>query len=103
MFAVIRTGGKQYKVEEGQLIKVESLDVPAGETVEIGDVLLVDTGEATQVGTPNVENAVVQATVVDHDKHDKVVVFKKKRRKQYKRFRGHRQPYTALKIEKINI
>jgi len=103
LFAVIKSGGKQYKVSEGQIIKVETLPVDEGETVEITDVLLIDSGETVTVGKPTVESAVVQASVVEQGKDKKVLIFKKKRRKQYKRLRGHRQNYTALKIEKISL
>jgi large subunit ribosomal protein L21 len=103
LFAVIKSGGKQYKIEEGQTIRVETLPVTEGDSLEITDVLLVDTGEEIKIGTPTVENAVVKASVVENGKDDKVVVFKKKRRKQYKRLRGHRQQFTALKIDKIQL
>ena len=103
MYAVIKTGGKQYRVEEGQVIKVEQLPNAAGDSLELTDVLLVDTGDGVRVGQPLVENASVKASVVENGLGKKVIVFKKKRRKQYKRTRGHRQNYTALKIEKINV
>lgn len=104
MFAVIQTGGKQYRVAEGQLIRVEQLSVPPGQEVEIRDVLLVHAGEGDiRVGSPTVADAVVHARVDDEGLARKVIVFKKKRRKQYKRFKGHRQPFTALRIEKISV
>jgi large subunit ribosomal protein L21 len=103
LYAVIKTGGKQYRVEEGQVIKVEQLPNEAGDSVELTDVLLVDTGDGVRVGQPLVENASVKASVVENGRGKKVIVFKKKRRKQYKRTRGHRQNFTALKIEKINV
>lgn len=103
MFAVIKTGGKQYRVEEGDVLRVESLHVEAGAGVAFSDVLLVGNGEAVQVGSPNVAHAVVAGEVVDVGKGRKVIVFKKKRRKQYRRFKGHRQEYTAVRIGKISV
>lgn len=103
MFAIIKTGGKQIKVEEGQTVRVENLGTPVGEGVEIKDVLLVETEDAVLVGTPVIANAAVKATVVEIGKGDKTLVFKKKKRKQYKRLKGHRQEFTALKIDKIEV
>jgi large subunit ribosomal protein L21 len=103
VFARINTGGKQYKIKEGQTVRVENLGTEVGGDVEIKDVLLVETDEAVMVGTPFIHNAAVKATVVEVGKGDKTLVFKKKKRKQYKRTRGHRQEFTALKIEKIEV
>jgi len=103
LFAIIKSGGKQYKVEEGQVLHVESLEAEPGQSVEIRDVLLVDTEDAVLVGTPVIQNVTVQATVVGEGQGEKVLVFKKKKKKQYRRFKGHRQEYTALKIDKIQI
>ena len=103
MFAIIKTGGKQYKVQEGQTLRVETLNTPVGEGVEIKDVLLVETEDAVMVGTPLIRNAAVKATVVEVGKGDKTLVFKKKKRKQYKRLKGHRQEFSALKIDKIEV
>ena len=98
-FVIIRTGGKQFRVEEGQSIRVPLIEKQAGETVEL-EVLVANGGEdGTKVGSPAVEGARVTATVVDHGRGEKLIVFKKKRRKQYKRTRGHRQNYTTLKID----
>ncbi|WP_353894315.1 50S ribosomal protein L21 [Proteinivorax hydrogeniformans] len=102
MYAVIKTGGKQYKVSEGDVIKVEKLFADVEETVEINDVLAVANGEELKVGTPLVEGAKVQAKVLEHDKAKKVYVFKFKRRKKYRRKQGHRQPFTRILIEKID-
>lgn len=100
-FAIIRSGGKQFRVEEGQSIRVPAIDKQAGETVEL-EVLAHHGGEqGTRVGSSALEGARVTATVVDHGLGEKLVVFKKKRRKQYKRTRGHRQSYTTLKIDSI--
>lgn len=103
MFAIIKTGGKQYKVKEGQVLEVESLNIPAEESLEIRDVLLVDTGDTVMVGRPTLSSATVQASVVSHGQGDKVLIFKKKKKKQYRRLRGHRQQYTAIRIDKINV
>ncbi|MBD0372324.1 MAG: 50S ribosomal protein L21 [Pyrinomonadaceae bacterium] len=98
-YAIIRSGGKQFRVEEGQQVRVPLLDKEVGSTLEL-DVLLLGT-DSSQVGTPMVDGARVAATVVDHGRDMKIIVFKKKRRKQYKRTRGHRQDYTTLKIDSI--
>ena len=100
-YAIIRSGGKQFRVEEGATVRVPSLDKRAGETVEL-EALIVGGGEGgVRVGSPAVEGARVTATVLDHGRGDKVIVFKKKRRKQYKRTQGHRQNYTTVKIDSI--
>lgn len=101
MYAVIQTGGKQLKVEVGQEIFVEKLDVEENETVTFDEVLLVG-GEKTLVGTPLVEGANVVAKVLKQGKAKKIIVFKFKQKKGYKRKQGHRQPYTKLVIEEIN-
>jgi large subunit ribosomal protein L21 len=95
-FAIVRTGGKQFRVEKGAKVRVPSIKGDVGASVEL-DVLAT----ADQVGAPLVDGAKVSATVVDHGRGEKIVVFKKKRRKQYKRTKGHRQGYTTLKIESI--
>ena len=101
MFAVIKTGGKQYVVKEGDVLSVEKLNIESGQTVLFDQVLLIEDGEQTLIGTPILEKAVVKANVVKNFKADKILVFKKKRRKQYRRTRGHRQPLTEVKIERI--
>lgn len=101
MYAIIATGGKQYKVEEGDVIKVEKLGVEAGETVTFEQVLVVSDGE-TKVGTPTVDGASVTATVVSEGKAKKVIVYRYKRKTGYHKKNGHRQPFTQVKIEKIN-
>ena len=98
--AIIRTGGKQFTVEPGSTVRVPSLKDEVGAAVEL-EVLAVGEGKETKVGSPLVEGAKVIATVVDHGRAPKVVVFKKKRRKQYKRTKGHRQGYTTVKIDSI--
>ena len=98
-YAIIRSGGKQFRVEEGQQVRVPLINEEVGSTVEL-DVLLLG-GDEPKVGTPTVDGARVAATVVDHGRDTKIIVFKKKRRKQYKRTKGHRQDYTTLKIDSI--
>ena len=100
-YAIIRSGGKQFRVEEGGTVRVPTLDAQAGDTVEL-EALVVGGGDGgVRVGAPAVEGARVTGTVVDHGRAPKVIVFKKKRRKQYKRKQGHRQGYTTLKIDSI--
>jgi large subunit ribosomal protein L21 len=101
MFAVIKTGGKQYVVKEGDVLQVEKLGLEAGRRILLDRVLLIEDGDKTLIGTPVLENAVVRAEIVKNLKGDKVLVFKKKRRKQFRRTRGHRQPLTEIRIERI--
>lgn len=101
MYAIIETGGKQYKVSEGDVLRVEKLDVPEGATVTLDRVLAVGKDGELTVGTPLVENAKVSAKVQKHAKGKKVIVFKYKPKKNYRRKQGHRQPFTQLVIEKI--
>lgn len=101
MFAVIKTGGKQYTVSQNDVLRVEKLDLEPGAKVEITDVLLVGDATNTTVGNPFVKNAKVEATVVEQMRDRKVLIFKKKRRHNYRRKKGHRQHLTVLKIEKI--
>ena len=97
MYAIIRAGGKQYKVQAGDTVRVEKLAAKLGDTFDLPEVLLVG-GDKTFIGEPLVKNAKVTVTVTRQAKAPKVIVFKKKRRKQYKRTKGHRQGYTTLKI-----
>lgn len=102
MYAVVRTGGKQYRVASGDVITVEKLDgAEAGDVVELDDVLALDAGEGLAVGAPLIDGARVNATVIEQKKDGKIVVFKKKRRKNYRRTRGHRQHVTVLRIDDI--
>lgn len=101
MYAIIETGGKQIKVEEGQEITVELLRGEEGEEVTFDKVLFVG-GEETKIGTPYVEGATVTGKVVEHGRGEKIIIFKYKAKKNYRRKQGHRQPYTKVKIEKIN-
>ena len=103
MFAIIKTGGKQYKVKEGDTLKVERLNKKEGDKVEFSDVLLVSEkdGSKMKLGTPKVNGAKVTAKVVDEAKGKKITVIKYKSKTRYRRKKGHRQWYTALKVEKI--
>lgn len=101
MFAIIKTGGKQYKVSEGDIIKVEKIEAEAGDKIEFDQVLMV-AGDDVKVGSPVVEGAKVQAEVLDQKKDKKIVIFKFKAKKNYRKKKGHRQPYTLVKIEKID-
>ena len=101
MYAVIQTGGKQYRVAEGETIRVERLPGEPGTRLEFTDVLLVAAGEDVKLGRPLVVGAKVTAQIVEHDRERKIIVFKYKRRKNYRKRQGHRQPYTALKITSI--
>ena len=101
MYAVVKTGGKQYKVSEGDLLKVEKLEGAVGDTVELNEVLMVG-GDAVKIGTPLVPSATVVGTIVEQGKDKKILVFKSKRRKNSRKLNGHRQPRTILKISKIN-
>ncbi len=101
MYAVVKTGGKQYKVSEGDLVKVEKLEGAVGETVELGEVLMVG-GEKVSIGTPLVPSASVVGKIIQQGKDKKILVFKSKRRKNSRKLNGHRQHITVLKIEKIN-
>jgi large subunit ribosomal protein L21 len=102
MYAVIRTGGKQYRVTEGDTLQVEKLAGATGDGIEFGEVLLVGGADATKVGTPLVGGAKVKAEIISQDKGDKIIVFKMRRRKNYRRKQGHRQLYTRVKITAIN-
>ncbi len=101
MYAVIKTGGKQYKVEEGTVLQVEKLEQNEGEKIEFNDVLMYSDGENVTLGSPLVENVTVKAEIIKQAKDKKVLVFKYKRRKGYRRMRGHRQNYTQIKIDSI--
>ena len=103
MFAVIRTGGKQFRAEPGKTLLIPSLDVEPGVTVTFDDVLLAGEGEEVAVGAPNVEGAKVTAEVLAHDRTKKITVFKRKRRKGYRRKQGHRQDYTVVRVADITV
>ncbi|HMR32688.1 MAG TPA: 50S ribosomal protein L21 [Geminicoccaceae bacterium] len=103
MYAVIRTGGKQYRVATNQVIEVEKLDAEAGSTVELAEVLMVGEGDSATIGSPLVEGASVTATVLEQGKGPKLIVFKKRRRKNYRRKTGHRQKLTVLRVTDIKV
>jgi large subunit ribosomal protein L21 len=102
MYAVIRTGGKQYRVSAGDKLKVEKLAADVGAEVVLDQVLAIGEGEAVKFGGPLLAGAAVKATVVGHGKHDKVSIFKLRRRKHYKKSQGHRQQYTEIAITGIS-
>jgi large subunit ribosomal protein L21 len=101
MYAVIKTGGKQYRVSEGETLHVEKLAGNAGDAVTFDQVLLVGGGDSVKVGAPLVKGASVKAEIVDQAKDKKIIIFKFRRRKNYRRKIGHRQPFTAVKITGI--
>ena len=103
MYAVIKSGGKQYRVAEGDVVCVERLEAEAEGPVEFKEVLLVKTADQTYIGEPLVEGASVSGVLKAQGKEDKVLVFKYKSKKQYRRTRGHRQPFSEVLIEKINV
>jgi len=101
MYAIIETGGKQYKVSEGDILQVEHLDASIGDSIEIDKILMIGGNDNVTTGTPYIENARIKAEVVSMDRAKKIVVLKKKRRKGYRRKSGHRQVRTGLKIVQI--
>jgi len=103
MYAVIKTGGKQYRVENGSRLRIDLLDAEKGSEIEIRDVLMVADSDRVEVGTPYVENAVVKAEVLDHTRDRKILVFRKLPRKGFKRLKGHRQNYTVVRIKEISF
>lgn len=103
MYAIIETGGKQYRVQEGDTLFIEKLDVNAGDSVEFNKVLAVSKDGSLSFGSPVVEGATVKASVVENGKGPKVVIFKYKRKKDFRKKQGHRQPYTKVKIESISL
>ncbi len=103
MYAVIKSGGKQYCVTEGEDVRVEKLGMEPGSAVEFKDVLLIKADDKTVIGRPLVEGATVTGTIEENALADTVLVFKYKAKKQYRRTRGHRQPYSKVHIDKINL
>jgi len=101
VYAIVRTGGKQYRVEAGDIVHVERLAASVGTTVTLNDVLLVGDEKQTRIGAPRLENASVQGTVVEQDRDRKIRIFKYKKRKHYRRTKGHRQSFTALRIDRV--
>ena len=102
MYAVIRSGGRQYKVTPGQTIRLEKVSGDTGATIKLGNVLLVEDGGNLKTGA-DLTNATIEATVLESDRTKKIIVFKKKRKKQYRRTYGHRQDFTAVRIDKIVV
>ncbi|MBR0596563.1 50S ribosomal protein L21 [Clostridiales bacterium BAD-6] len=102
MYAVIETGGKQYRVQEGDVITIEKLNVSAGDDITFEKVLMLSDGETVQIGAPTVEAAKVFGTVVENGKGKKVIIFKYKSKKDYRKKQGHRQPYTMVKIDSLS-
>ena len=102
MYAVIKTGGKQYRVEPGAKLRVETLTAEAGSTIALDQVLMIGDGESVSVGTPLIAGASVKATVLAHGRGEKIRIFKMRRRKHYQKRMGHRQNYTEIQIESIS-
>jgi large subunit ribosomal protein L21 len=101
MYAVIKTGGKQYRVTNGLKLKVEQIPADVGAEVTLNEILMVGEGESVQIGTPFLAGATVKCTVISHGRHDKIKIFKMRRRKHYQKHQGHRQNYTELRIDAI--
>jgi large subunit ribosomal protein L21 len=101
MYAVISTGGKQYRVSKGDVVEIEKLDANAGDNVEFDQVLMIKEKAAVKIGKPVIQGAKVSGTILEQKKAKKVIIFKKKKKKQYRRTRGHRQLLTAVKIKDI--
>ena len=102
MYAVIKSGGKQYRVQEGQTLKLEKIEVATGETIEFDEVLLVADGDDVNIGAPFISGAKVSAEIVSHGRGDKVTIIKFRRRKHHMKRQGHRQWFTEIKIIAIN-
>ncbi|MCL2590691.1 MAG: 50S ribosomal protein L21 [Betaproteobacteria bacterium] len=102
MYAVIKTGGKQYRVAAGKKIKVEQIPADVGSQITLDQVLMVGEGESVKIGTPVIAGATVTASVLSHGRHDKIEIFKMRRRKHYQKHQGHRQNYTEIRIEAIS-
>jgi len=101
MYAVIKTGGQQFRVAKGDTLSIQKLDAEAGKSITLDDVLMINDGKTAKVGTPLVKGAKVTAKVVEQTRDDKVVIFKKKRRQNYRRTKGHKQPLTIIEITDI--
>jgi len=101
MHAVIKTGGKQYRVVTGEKLKIEQIPADVGTEITLDQILMVGEGESVQIGTPFLAGATVKATVLSQGRHDKVTIFKMRRRKHYQKHQGHRQNYTEIRIDTI--
>ncbi|CAN5148229.1 50S ribosomal protein L21 [soil metagenome] len=102
MYAVIKTGGKQYKVIPGEKLKVESIAGDIGSEIQFGEILAVGIGDQIKFGAPLLADSIIKATIVSHGRHDKVTIFKMRRRKHYQKHQGHRQNYTEIQILSID-
>ncbi|MFA5073693.1 MAG: 50S ribosomal protein L21 [Nitrospirota bacterium] len=103
MYAVIKSGGKQYKVSPGDIVRVESLDAKKGDVIEIKDIFMVADGDTVSVGKPILETAKITAEVMGEGRGEKIIVFKHRRRKGFRKTTGHRQNYTAIKVKEIAL
>ncbi len=103
MYAVFRTGGKQFRAEPGKKIRVPSMEAEPGDSVVFDDVLLASDGSEVKVGAPTVDGARIKAEIVRHGRDTKIIVFKRKRRKGYRRKQGHRQGFTEVRVDEINV
>jgi large subunit ribosomal protein L21 len=103
MYAVIRSGGRQYRVTPGQTTRLPKVSGEAGSKIELGDVLIVENDGKVEVGNPLVAKARIEATLLGSDRSKKIIVFKKKRKKQYRRTHGHRQDFTEVRIDRITV
>ncbi|MGD8981920.1 MAG: 50S ribosomal protein L21 [Desulfobacterales bacterium] len=101
MYAIVKTGGKQYKIHEGDIIRIEKIDGNIGNPISFDQVLMFSDGENTSIGQPILDNVTVKGHIVEQGKGKKIIVFKYKRRKRYRRKQGHRQQFTAIKIDQI--
>ena len=102
MYAVIKTGGKQYRVAAGEKLKIEQIPAEVGAEITLDQILMLGEGESVKIGTPLVSGAAVKATVLSQGRHDKVKIFKMRRRKHYQKHQGHRQNYTEIRIDGIS-
>ena len=102
MYAVIKTGGKQYRVVAGEKLKIEQIPADVGAEINLDQILMVGEGESVQIGAPLIAGASVKATVLSQGRHDKVKIFKMRRRKHYQKHQGHRQNYTEIRIDGIS-
>jgi large subunit ribosomal protein L21 len=103
MYAIFRTGGKQFRAEPGRSIRIPSLDIEPGESITFDEVLLGSSDNEVKLGVPLVDGASIKAEVVGHGKGEKIIIFKHKRRKNYRRKQGHRQKYTEVRINEVNL
>ena len=103
MYAIVDTGGKQYKVQEGEILRVEKLAGEVGDSISFDKILMFSDGENVNIGSPLLEDVAVSGHIVEQGKAKKIIVFKYKRRKRYRRKRGHRQQFTAVKVDSIKI